>query len=125
MSAVFKQKITLKEQEFLFDKVDQYHTKNFYNCHIWKGEILGGYPNLRVTFRGKRVRFRVHRLIYYLSINAEPLDPDIHVSHLCHNKCCINLQHLSYEPNAINCQRNLCKIGKQCFGHKGYRKCIV
>ena len=67
---------------------------------------------------------RVHRLSYVL--HAGPIDNDVrvHVSHLCHNKACIDHTHLSLEPAATNAQRQLCVDGKHCLGHVGYSNCI-
>lgn len=125
MSVIFNDKISSEEQSFLFSKFDNFYTVDDRNCFIYRGEVMGGYPSLRVTFRGRRIRLRVHRLTFYLLNNAEPLNCSMHVSHLCHEKLCINIEHLSYEPNAINCQRNLCYEENKCFGHQGYKHCII
>lgn len=125
MSEVFKSTITPEEQAFLFSKIDNFYNIDEKNCHIWKGDIADNYPSIRVMFRERRIRIRVHRLMFYLFNNAIPLDSKIHVSHLCHNKLCVNIEHLSYEQSVINAQRNSCFSAKKCFGHAGYKNCIV
>jgi hypothetical protein len=95
------------------------------SCHMWKGRIhTNGYGTLRVTIRGSRYRVTAHRLMYYL-FNCSPLDPDMHVSHLCHHKLCINLSHLSLEPGRINNKRRKCVTKHICQGHAGYARCIL
>ena len=125
MSEVFKTTITEEEQKYLFSKIDNFYTVNEKNCHNWLGEIADGYPCIRVKFRERRMRIRVHRLIFYLLNDAIPLDPKIHVSHLCNNKICVNIEHLSYEPCVINAQRNTCFTSRKCFGHADFKNCIV
>lgn len=126
MSKIFSETITIAEQAELFSKVDNFFNLNEKNCHIWRGEIYpDGYPLLRFTFRGVRTRIRVHRLIYYLLNGALPLVPQIHVSHLCNTKLCINIEHLNYEEAVVNIQRNSCFGANKCFGHVGHPNCII
>ena len=94
-------------------------------CHISQGETSAGYASLRIMFRGRRIRLRVHRLIFYLLNDLNPLDPQIHVSHLCNSKTCINIDHLSYEPAVVNIKRNGCFSNNRCFGHVGFANCII
>ena len=50
-----------------------------------------------------------HQLIYFLFFNESPyLNKGI--SHLCNNKRCINISHLSLEPHSINTQRRSCQF---------------
>ncbi len=53
-----------------------------------------------------------------------------HMSHRCHNKICINVDHLSYEPASVNKSRDFCKMAKACSENHGfegekYRNCIL
>lgn len=120
MSKIFCETVTVEEQAFLFSKIDNFYIIDNRNCYIWQGDVSNGYPSLRTMFRGKRIRIRVHRLFYYLLNGAHPLDPLIHVSHLCNNKMCVNIAHLNYEPAVVNAQRNTCFANNRCFGHAGF-----
>jgi hypothetical protein len=83
-----------------------------------------GYPRVRVTLRGEQMHLGVPRLVYFFSIGCRPLDRGIHISHLCHNKRCISLDHLSYEPAIINYWRNYCnKVVHVCIGHGQFPYC--
>ena len=126
MSEVFSVVLSSDEVQMLSSKIcDKFH-ENEKQCHIWTGDIFeDGYPCVRVSFRGKRLRVRVHRLVYYLANPNVFLDSKIHTIHLCHNKLCINIEHLSYEPSVVNCQRNTCVSENNCFGHAGYKNCIL
>jgi hypothetical protein len=44
-------------------------------------------PLLQTTFRGKRMKVRVQRLVFYYIRHV--LVPVMHVSRLCHNKQCL------------------------------------
>lgn len=95
------------------------------NCHTWTGETTSdGYGVIRLSVATNvRKRVKVHRLIYFIA-HSQPLPPHLHVSHLCHNKICCNLKHLSLEPAGINNQRNTCRTDKHCFGHNTFKNCI-
>ncbi|KAI8503753.1 hypothetical protein Bbelb_187240 [Branchiostoma belcheri] len=54
---------------------------------------------------GGKYTLQVHRLANFFNSNWPALDPHIHVSHM---KLCIRMDHLSYEPPAINAQRTRC-----------------
>ena len=95
-------------------------------CCLWNGPTdRDGYGVQRITVRaGCRLKFRVHRMSFFLlSPTFRPLDPKHHVSHLCHNKLCLKLDHLSYEPAHINNARKVCQSTGECTGHRGYARC--
>ena len=101
----------------------QKHTQLDGKCIIWTGACASdGYGILRIVFRGSRLKVKVHRMMYFL-YHAHALSPEMHVSHLCHKKTCIKTQHLSYEPQAINNNRKMCKSQGECCGHYGYNNC--
>lgn len=124
MSKVYDEPFTEDEQNYLSSKLFKYNEIN--GCHIWYGGTdRDGYPIIRTKFRNKnRQLFTVHRLQYYLTNNCQFEDKSFHVSHLCHNKTCIKIQHLSLEPTEINSNRNRCKATKTCIGHNGFKNCI-
>ena len=47
------------------------------------------------------------------------------VPHLCHNRCCVKLEHLSYEPQSINNQRLVCENESEYFGLHGNGHCFI
>lgn len=95
-------------------------------CEIWSDQTdRDGYGILRITHQSKRLRLRVHRLAYFLLDPSQKLIPKYHVSHLCHNKLCMNVVHLSYEPAMINNARKVCRGSGECIGHRGYKRCAV
>ena len=124
MSSVFDTPFTPAEQEFLKSKLFRYNIIG--TCHVWYGMTREhGYGVIRPTFRGKKQVFTVHRLQYFLSNNCHFTDKSYHVSHLCHNKLCLNIEHLSLEPAEVNIERNQCKRLQTCFGHNGFKNCVL
>ena len=96
-------------------------------CCLWTGETdRYGYGVHRVVVSGKRIKLKVHRLKYYLcDPGHSALQRNFHISHLCHNKLCINIEHLSYEPVTVNNSRKVCLTNGQCSGHRGFRECCL
>ena len=80
------------------------------------------YPETKVW---KYVRRGTHRLAMMCNLRTTQLTAHYHVSHLCHNKLCCSVEHLSLEPNWINAQRAKCLTGGTCPGHGRYRSCIL
>jgi ribosomal protein S16 len=60
---------------------------------------------------------RVHRLQMYIHNGCRAIDTVQHVSHLCHNKLCVRIEHLSLETAQINNNRQICKNNGECTGH--------
>ena len=122
-SSFFTTKLTSAEILKLRNKLETKVVKNK-TCKLWSGTQRNGYGILEFRFRGKKIKIPVHRLAYYLHNNCHQLSPDIHVSHLCHDKLCCNVEHLSYEPQRINNKRQTCKSNGECSGHHGFQNCI-
>ena len=129
---------TLTVMSFIFTcQLNEAEINNFHNklarrthlinfCHVWYGQLdRDGYGILRIKFRGRMCKVRVHRLQYFLKNNCPQMFTAVHVSHLCHVKGCINIEHLSYETAAVNRCRNECFKNGECQGHRGYAKCIL
>ena len=114
-----REKYTLRRK---FDmKVFQYPNDM---CHLWAGSrSRDGYGYLQIVLRGKRQKLAAHRLSYFVAHGFHRLDPRMHVSNLCHNKLCVNADHLSLEPAAINASRSRCVGRNACLGHEGYWNC--
>lgn len=123
MSKVYETEFSDEEQQYLKSKLFRF---NIYNgCQIWYGATnADGYGIIRPSFRGKHQNFTVHRLQYFLANNCKFSNITHHVSHLCHKKKCLNIDHLSLEPVDINIERNQCKPLGACQGHNGFKNCI-
>jgi uncharacterized protein YutD len=95
------------------------------NCHIWNGQQLKGYGIFEFRFRKHKIKLRVHRLQMYIHNGCRAIDTVQHVSHLCHNKLCVRIEHLSLETAQINNNRQICKNNGECTGHYGLARCIL
>lgn len=124
MTSVFDTPFSPNEIEYLKFKLLRFNRRG--ECYIWYGQTnRDGYPIIRVPFREKRRQtFTAHRLVFYLGNGCSFENAVHHVSHLCHNKKCIRLLHLSLEPSATNSNRNICRNLNSCRGHCGYRDCM-
>lgn len=97
---------------------------NIHGCVAWDGYVdkLGyGVMNVNWPREGAK-KERAHRLAYMIkeriSHNDMPrLDENnnrIECSHLCHNKTCVNSEHIELEPHATNQERIHCKGQNLC-----------
>ena len=100
-------------------------------CKLFRGPIKkDGYQYLNYKLKGDNKQSTASRLAFFI-FGPEDLPPineccDLHVSHLCHNKRCINIDHLILEAGAINCGRRLCHREKRCHeNHDNGPKCLV
>ncbi|CAH1797802.1 unnamed protein product, partial [Owenia fusiformis] len=79
-------------------------------CTFWGGGVRkDGYGRLSVKWPGssKFSNTCAHR-VSYLVAYPEKIGLDGDISHLCHNRCCINPDHLTLEPHTINNTRLIC-----------------
>ena len=97
------------------------------DCTIWVGaKDIYGYGKKKVTWPdGSKTVCKVHRLafmVYYNTSNLPTVDSfgeQLDISHLCHNKLCINPLHLTIEKHSINMSRNHCwKAGVCSMAHE-------
>ena len=108
-------------KEALLQSVD-FKSKDEGACRIWRlCENSSGYPQHRVTTPGKSFTESVHRMMYWLTSGK----PRAQVSHLCHNKRCVRLEHLRDESASLNSERNTCNKEKSCNGHTDAPPCMV
>lgn len=115
--------LSAKEKYILSKHFDKYISKCG-DCHPWQGRTdKDGYGELRIKFRGSRICLKAHRVVFALSNPHLVLKSSSDVSHLCHNRQCVNLQHLSYEPHSVNNNRMPCKLDGECSGHHGFQDC--
>lgn len=78
-------------------------------CWVWRGgKFITGYGCYKRTF--------AHRVFFELA-NGRKIKPNNHIHHTCHNKLCVNAEHLKevnrYEHNKLHHQteRKTCKHG--------------
>ena len=98
------------------------------NCLISRGKVrpCDGYCYLTYTYLGKTTSCTISKAQYLVKNEKCPIQDiplDYHVSHLCHNKLCIQKDHLNLEPKAVNLSRKMCITGGQCIGHGEYPQC--
>ena len=102
---------------------------NPYGCIIWQRKTQSsGYPRTTVSIkhRMKSTSVLVHRLVYFI---CHPSDVNraagLEVSHLCHNKSCVNPDHLLLESRTLNRNRKKCNKWKCCTGHALKKDCLI
>lgn len=126
MSEYMVQCMPVTYKETLLNRIKAHSVpKECTGCRIWQKSVSSsGYPQIKVTVHswgGKPQS--VHRLVYFLS--GGEITPGDQISHLCHNRLCVEVTHLSSEPPAINSQRNNCKTENNCAGHEPYANCLL
>ena len=94
-------------------------------CIIWTGTVdKEGYPVKRVTWPNKKSSLcRVQRLVMMVKTGhlLAEMDDDgetVEVSHLCHYRDCVNVEHLTLETHWINLGRRQCVAAGRCLGHQ-------
>jgi hypothetical protein len=72
-----------------------------------------GYPDMRVTIPNHgRKHLLAARLMFMVHHRQLQIDGDI--SHLCHNKLCVNVEHLVNEDRQTNLSRKHCNKDREC-----------
>jgi hypothetical protein len=87
-------------------------------CIVLKKELYqidsDGYPNIKVTIPGVgRTHLYGAKLMYMCHHRVTQVNGD--VSHLCHQKLCVNVHHLIIEPRANNSARQACNNVGRCL----------
>ena len=100
---------------------------NVHGCVHWKGrKTRKGYPRYSCTIKALPSRdVLVHRFVYFITHQHADDKDNMGVSHICHNKLCVNPYHLVLEPTGINNKRNLCVRKNTCTGHVNGIPCIL
>ena len=96
-------------------------------CMIWqRAQKPSGYGVIRYPspITNKWHTVNAHRLSYIV-FHEKFVDDFLHISHLCHNKRCISVAHLSAEPASVNADRVKCLNRQQCMGHQPFPKCLI
>ena len=104
-------------------------------CYLWGGSLRNGYPQMKLGchFKGRfstKQPYSMHQVIFQINKRCVLNLAGHEISHLCHNKTCLNPKHLSYEPRHVNmtrdkCKNATCEEGKHVFNMKYYPPCIV
>jgi hypothetical protein len=110
------------KEEFIIDLMLKLLWKSHESgsCRVWNGATANGYGRQRAVLPGGKVQtFGAHRCAYIIksgsiTIPTQQGKQNLEVSHLCHNKLCINQEHLVLETQAVNASRNRCALLKHC-----------
>lgn len=122
MSAVYEINLTEEQKAQFISKIERKVDRTNF-CHFWLGSLNeSGYGVFRPVINSKQHKVLVHR--FYFFIQGHHIDKNLHVSHLCHCKICINTQHLSIEPQSVNNSWKTCKSLRRCMGHEPYPQCL-
>lgn len=125
-------KLTQAQKEELIARVES-RTELQEGCMVWQGMARKhGYPQMKLgahiakvtgspnkAYNPARILYSVHHseILFKYSNNR--------LSHLCHNKLCCSIEHLTLEPLAINIQRNTCMREGTCVGHGNQPNCKI
>ena len=126
-------KMSFQEREQILDKLENYvavpTSNNAHGCIHWQWKLdKSGYPRMNITLKDKvpSTNLSVHRLAYFMC-HPEHITRATgkHISHLCHQRTCINPNHLVMESNTLNSSRNRCQNTGICEGHKHRKQCLL
>ena len=126
-------KLTPDEKQFLINKIDTNSEVDINNnCKLWtKIAKKNGYPQMKLgttiaaKFGNPDRPFNPASIYYSITHNFVLLKTtNIRLSHRCHNKFCVNMNHIIMETMATNIQRNGCRDNQQCTGHGTAPMCI-
>ncbi len=54
---------------------------------------------------------------WYITTSDISIPHNLHISHLCHNTLCVNMQYLSAEPQCVNNTKQRCSCDGVCSKH--------
>ena len=120
------QLLTQEEARFLLDKIRENSIQSQDSeCKNWsKRSLKNGYPQMKITvpiaykFGNPNRPFNPACILYSISNNFKLYkQSNIRLSHLCHNKLCLNINYLTMEELSTNIQRNRCYGNRVCSGH--------
>ena len=93
-------------------------------CVEWTGSVnKDGYGVVRLKLpSGQTIHTTAHRAVYMfknkiLEIPKEEQGHRLEVSHLCHVRFCVNIEHLVLELASTNRERKMCVGSHVCIGH--------
>lgn len=86
-------------------------------CWVWKGQgTRYCYLRVRMGTTGVYEQVGVHRLLFILC--KGPIPSNMVVRHLCHNKYCVNPEHLELGTQKQNYADNVSNKGHSLYGKK-------
>ena len=101
------------------------------DCLIWTGKPhkTTGYGQYRyLDPRSPELGYltrSAQRMAVMIALRNLDIPQNLQASHLCHNKLCVNVEHISLEENATNNQRKNCVSEQRCTGHGDKPACIL
>ena len=124
---------TMEEVNIFYNMIEhELHTKG--SCIVYgsNSSDRNRYIQVKKQIRPSRyIRAYVHQVALLKKMNMVRIPEGLESSHLCHNKSCVNPEHLAAEPHNINMARVACvhertarALPSFCFGHEGYPQCI-
>ena len=115
-------RVSVEEEDEILNKIMKNSSMDINHCLIWeRGVKRDGYPQMQLGLKyaarfGDRPYDPGH--VLFCLENEIVLDTEgFHVSHLYHNKRCINPSHLVYEPGHVNKARAECVTRGVCVTH--------
>lgn len=87
------------------------------HCWNWLGACSEGY-GLFFIIGGNGRYLMAHRVSYEMKYG--PIPKDLELDHLCHNKSCVNPEHLEAVTHDINMQRRLPFRGQSIYCKHGH-----
>jgi hypothetical protein len=84
-------------------------------CYLYKCTYrnFDEYPSLR-TPDGSYIK--AHRCVYFGTHTTEVPDKSVDISHRCHKKRCVRIDHLVAEKRSQNSLRKACRSANVCLG---------
>lgn len=84
------------------------------------------------SINGRKIHCRVHKAALLKKIRQISVPEGLEASHLCHNKRCMEPNHIVAEPHWINMTRTTCAYMRETIGdpsycngnHEGYERCL-
>jgi hypothetical protein len=119
----------LRSKISVYRKIVLFRASLTVGCAHWGEGKDRQYSTLTVRFPWETCKKTLysHRFSYMIFNRVFDLSKDIHVSHICHQRRCINPAHLSYEPNHVNQDRQVCRgiVPAQCEAHQPFPDCLL
>lgn len=107
--------LTAEVIHILYNKLAQNcHNDQYSDCLLYTRYTQNGYGVVRKCIDGHTFRLYAHRVALLYATSMTALPDGRQCSHLCHKKLCVNIAHLSVEPQSVNNNRNQCKNERVC-----------
>lgn len=98
-------------------------------CILWTGPLTSDKLYGLLSYKDPKTNLwrkkHVHRVALMVKLRRLEIPKELDASHLCHNRMCVNAEHLALEPHAVNNNRQHCRSLGKCFGHGTYLECML